>query len=167
MGRFGPARRRAVESVSRRELLGAGAGALAIGAAGCTRLTEFVVDRVVGDVTVFNTRGERVTGSLGLVDPGGDAVLDEELALAAQDGGDEEPAAIFEDTLTTAGAYEIDVRVATIGGENESASVPRDLRVREPDEEKIVVFLGREYTDELVTITVVEDFAELEDTLEG
>lgn len=167
MARSGSSRRRAVESVTRRELVAAGAGALAVGVAGCTRLSEFVVDRVVGDVNVFNTTGERVTGSLELVDPDGDAVLDAELALAAEDGGDEEPAAIFEDTLTTAGAYGIDARVATVGGANEDASVRRDLEIRDPDEEMIVLFLGTEYTEELITITVVEDFSELEDTLEG
>lgn len=154
-------------SAGRRDLIATGAVALTIGLAGCTRASEFVVDRVVGDVNVFNTTGRRVTGSLSLVDPDGATVLDEALALAADDGGDEEPAALYEDALTAAGTYEIDVGVATIGGESEDASVRRDLEVRDPDEEMIVIFLGTEYTDELVTITVVEDFSELESILEG
>lgn len=163
----GSSGRRPIGSVRRRDLLAAGAGALTLAVAGCTRASEFLVDRVVGDVNVFNTTGRRVTGSLSLVDPDEATVLDEELTLAAADDGDEEPAALFEDTLTTAGTYRFAVGVATIGDEREDASVRRNLEVPDPDEEMIVVFLGREYTDELVTITVVEDFSELEATLEG
>lgn len=167
MRRAGSAKAGPIASGRRRDLIATGAGILTVGLAGCTRASEFVVDRVVGDVNVFNTTGRRVTGSLSLVDPDGTTILDAELALAADDGGDEEPAALNEDTLTAAGTYRIEVAIATVGGESADASVRRDLAIRDPDEEMIVLFLGTAYTDEFITIRVVEDFSELEDTLDG
>lgn len=46
----------------------AGAGALAVALASGTRASEFIVDRVTGEVNIFNTIDQRLTGSLELVD---------------------------------------------------------------------------------------------------
>src|SRR6056297_1487537 len=143
-------------TVSRRRVLAMGAGTLAVATAGCTRLSELVVDRVVGDVNVFNTTGEPVTGSLTLTDPDGETLLDVELDLTS-DGDD----GIYEDTLTTAGTYAISVSFETDDG-SASGADSGTIEIRDPDEEHVVVFLGKAYTDESVTIEVVEDFAELE-----
>ncbi|AGB15212.1 hypothetical protein Halru_0579 [Halovivax ruber XH-70] len=148
-------------AVSRRRVLAMGTGALAVATAGCTRLSELVVDRIVGDVNVFNTTDEPVTGSLTLTDPSGETLLDTELDLTP-DGDD----GIYEDTLTTAGTYAISVLFETDDG-SASGGDSRTIEVSDPDEEHVVVFLGQTYTDQPVTIEVVEDFAELEGTIEG
>ncbi|WP_247731096.1 hypothetical protein [Halovivax limisalsi] len=151
---------------TRRRVLAAGAGAVCGGLAGCTRASEWLVDRVVGDVNVFNTTGARVTGALTLVDPAGETVLDESLALPADDGGESDPAAIYEETLTDPGSYDLAVSFGSADG-TESGSVETAIEVRDPATEHVVVFLGERFTDTPVTVRVVEDFAELESTIEG
>jgi hypothetical protein len=92
--------------LTRREALAAGVGVLAGGFAGCTRASEFIADRVTGELNLFNTVDRRLSGSLELVGPDGQTLLDERVELAPSSGGDErEPAAIYEGVLETAGSY--------------------------------------------------------------
>jgi len=155
-------------STTRRALLAAG-GLLTAALAGCTRLSEFITDRVTGEVNVFNTLDRRAVGSLTLIDPGGRTLLDEQLDLAPGSGngdGDREPAAIYEDVLRTSGTYRLDLTVEATETTPERTT-SNQLRVDDPDEERIVVLIGREGGDELLTVAVIEDFADLEDEIEG
>lgn len=152
--------------LTRRGALAAGAGTLAVALAGCTRASELLVDHFTGEVNIFNTSDERLTGSLELVDPDGATVLDEGLVLGPESGdGEREPAAVYEAVLTTPGGYQLTLHIDSTGRTDETHREER-LQIRTPDEEQIVVFLGRELTGQFVTITVVEDFAELEDVIE-
>lgn len=156
---------------TRRRVIVAAGGAILAALGGCTRLSEFVADRVTGEVNVFNTLDRRVTGSLTLVDPEGESLLDERLDLAPGSGngdadGEREPAAIYEDVLTTAGTYQLSLEVAA------TETTPRrtaseSLRIDDPAAEQVVVLIGREVTDELVSVAAIEDFADLEDELEA
>ena len=161
--------RHRVSSTRRRAVIVAG-GALAASLAGCIRASEFVADRVTGEVNVFNTLDRRVTGSLALVGPDGEPLLDERLDLAPGSGGGSgnekrEPAAIYEDVLDAAGTYRLDLAVEPTETTPRRATTGT-LRVTDPGDEKVVVLIGRELTEQLLTVTVVEDFADLEDEIE-
>jgi hypothetical protein len=152
---------------TRRALLAAG-GLLTAALAGCTRLSEFITDRVTGEVNVFNTLDQRVAGSLTLTDAEGQTLLDERLDLAPGSGnseGDREPAAIYEDVLGASGTYQLDLTVEETETTPERTT-SEQLRVDDPDEERIVVLIGREVGDELLTVAVIEDFADLEEEIE-
>lgn len=154
--------------LSRRRLLGAGAGVFVGTLAGCTRLSEYIADYVVGDVNLFNLSGDRLTGPLTLVDPDGDAVLDEDVTLAPESGDkDGEPSVIYEDSLTTAGEYELTFDLDATGPSDRSVVTAAErLQITDPGPEKIVVFFSERWTEEFLTIRVIEDFAELEDDFE-
>lgn len=153
--------------LDRRAFLAAGVGAFAAPLAGCTRLSEFVVDYYVGDVNFFNLSEQRLAGSFELADPDDRPVLDEPLSLAPSSGdGDDEPSAIYEEVLTTAGPHQLDLRLDATPS-SDRVAVSETLQIADPAAEKIVVLLGREVTDAFVTIRAVEDFAELEEDIEG
>lgn len=151
-------------SFTRRVLL-AGGATLVAALAGCTRVSEFIVERTVGEVNVFNTSGRRLTGGISLVDPAGAAVLDERFTLPSGDDGD--GGAIYDDVLTTRGEYQLTLRIETTERLDSEGTITQRLGIRNPSDEHVVVFLGGELTGEPVTITVVEDFSELEDTIDG
>lgn len=153
-------------TLTRRRALAAGAGLLTVSLAGCTRISEFVVDFYAGDVNLFNTTDVHLTGSLELVDPDGRTLLDESLDLVSDSDDDEgEPAAIYEDVLATAGPHQLTLSLDATA-QTDAVTVEETLEIADPDEEQIVIFLGEEFTDEFVAITVVEDFAELEAIIE-
>ena len=161
--------RHRVSSTRRRAVIVAG-GVIAAVFAGCTRASEFVADRVTGEVNVFNTLDRRVTGSLVLVGPDGEPLLDERLDLAPGSGSgsgnkEREPAAIYEDILHSAGTYRLDLAVEPTETTPRRATTGT-LRVTDPGDEKVVVLIGRELTEQLLTVSVVEDFADLEDEIE-
>lgn len=150
--------------LTRREAL-AGAGTLAVALAGCTRASEFVADRVTGELNLFNTVDRRLTGSLELVGSDGETLLDERVALAPSSGGGErDPAAIYEGVLETAGSYRLTL---DIDGTDEPGGSTGTYEVTDPGEQRFVVLLGGEFTEAFIFVRVIEDFAELDDEIEG
>ncbi|WP_267164025.1 hypothetical protein [Halovenus salina] len=156
-------------ALSRRRLLGAGAGVLVGTLAGCTRLSEFIADYAVGDVNLFNLSKDQLTGPLELGDPDSDVVLDEAVNLAPESGDkDGEPSVIYEDVLTTAGTYRLEFQFEATGPSDRSTvGAAEELDIADPGDEKIVVFFSERWTDEFLTIRAIEDFAELEDDFEN
>jgi hypothetical protein len=136
--------------------------------AGCTRLSEFVADYVVGELNLFNLSKDRLTGPVTLVDPDGETVLDEDVNLAPESGDkDGEPSILYEDVLTTAGRYELTLELDAAGPSDRAAvTAAKRLQITDPDPEKIVVFFSERWTEEFLTIQAIEDFAELEDDFE-
>lgn len=152
---------------TRRETLAGGVCALVGALAGCTRVSEFIADRLTGEVNLFNTADERLAGSLELVDPAGQAVLDEQVDLAPTSGGTErEPAAIYEGVLETAGPHRLTLDINVVDGTG-GASTAETVEIAEPGDQKIVVLLGGEFTESFLFVSVVSDFAELDDEIEG
>lgn len=154
--------------LSRRRVLAAGGCALTGSLAGCTRLSEFVADAVVGEVNLFNLSEDRLAGSVDLVDPEGTTILDETVDLAPGSGDkDGEPSILYEDVLTTAGTYELTLQLDATGPSDRSTvATTEQLQIADPDPEKIVVFFSEKWTEEFLTIRAIEDFAELEDEFE-
>lgn len=148
----------------RRAFLATGAGTLVAPLAGCTRISEFVVDAYVGDINLFNTTDRRLTGSLELLGPDDRVLLDEDLDLGPDDA-DGDPAAIYDNVLATPGPHGLTLAIdGTTRGD--PATVKETRQIDDPGEQQVVVLLGERFTDEFVTVTVVEDFAELDGIIE-
>jgi hypothetical protein len=153
--------------LTRRETLVGGTCVLAGALAGCTRVSEFITDRFTGELNLFNTVDERLTGSLELVAPEGQTLLDEQLDLGPSSGGDErEPSAVYEGVLQTAGPHQLTVEVDATS-EHPASRTPGTYEVTDPDDQKFVVLLGGTFTTEFIFVSVIEDFAELDDKVEG
>lgn len=152
-----------VSTVTRRGLLVTG---VTTAVAGCTRLSEAIVDYYVEDVNLFNTSDERLGGTIEVVGPGDRTLLAESFDLfpnSADAAG--EPSAIYGNVLSTSGPHEVTIQIDATGTVD-GAVVSRAVTVSDPDEQRVVGFLGEEFTDEFVTIRVVDDFEELETDLE-
>ena len=155
--------------LTRREALAGGVCLLVGGLAGCTRASEFIADRVTGELNLFNTLNRRLSGSLELVGPDGETLLDERVELAPSSGGsggEREPAAIYEGVLETAGSYQLTLDIDTTG-EPDGSRLTGTYEVTDPGEQRLVVLLGGEFTEAFIFVSVIEDFAELDDEIEG
>lgn len=103
--------------VSRRTFVAAGGTAALTSLAGCSALVDFVADFALKDVNVFNGASRPVNGTVEIVDPAGDVVLEESFALAANQGddgaeaSDDESAALYDDVWTETGDYEVSVEL--------------------------------------------------------
>jgi len=146
---------------SRRRFLAAAGGTAAAAAtaalAGCSGVADFVANRLLEDVNVFNETGRPVAGSVEVVDPNGDAVLDDTFDLASSDtgsgsndggggeGGGEEAdtgsTATFADVWTDPGSYEVTLAFdgVEVGGDATAADT---VDVADTDEEMLGVGLG-------------------------
>lgn len=151
-------------ALTRRRFLLSGASVAALSLAGCTSLSEWVGDRFVGDVNIFNTTDAQVTGSAALRTQDGRAVLDETLDLTPESG--DEPAVIYEDVWAGTGEYQVSLELDGIP-EADPQSLSKTVSVVDPGEEKLVAFIGRELNGRPVTVRLIEDFAELEEDTEN
>jgi len=150
--------------LTRRRLVLSGTTLATAALAGCTSLSEWLADRFVGDVNIFNLTDARVTGSLVLTAQDGRALLDETLDITPESG--DEPALVYEDVWTGTGDYGVSLELDGIP-DTAPQSVSKTVTVVDPGEEKLVVFVGRELTGRPVTVRLIEDFSELEDDVEN
>ena len=141
----------------RREVLGITGSATLAGLAGCTAVVDWIGDKVLGDVNIFNETTERVAGTIVVTSSDGTDVLDTSFDAPPADEDDEtgsqpdeensstetsEDTQVFEDVWDGSGTYDVRVRLAdgqTVGnGSQASASV----EIEDPDEEMLAVAFG-------------------------
>ncbi|OAQ51324.1 hypothetical protein HTG_17455 [Natrinema mahii] len=130
---------------------------------------DFVGDRLLEQVNVFNETDRRVAGSIAVVDPAGETALDETFDLAPSDSGDDEGAAsgddeqsvaVYDDVWGEAGAYEATVELTgtDIDGQSQASET---VTIDDPDEQLLGVALGSETVDEPIGFRVGESLSEL------
>lgn len=154
--------------IRRRAVLGAAGTATLAGLAGCTAVVNWIGDKVLGDVNLFNNTADRQEGSIVVTDSGGETVLDDSFDLPPSDdengdgdsSGDDEGASVFEDVWTGSDTYEASVTLADgfdVQGETEaSASVSID----DPDESKLAVAFGADEFEDGITFATGEKLSE-------
>lgn len=135
-------------SVTRRRVLTAGATAATTAVAGCASVGGLVGAAILEDVNVVNETDRRVAGSVAVVDPAGDAVLEETFELVPQgsaeaDNDDRNSAAVYEDVWTEAGTYEIRVGLTNTAIESTSRA-SETVAIDDPGSEMVGVTLGAE-----------------------
>jgi hypothetical protein len=132
--------------------------------AGCTAVMDFIGNRLLEQVNVFNETDRRIGGSIVVVDPDGDTALDETFDIAPSDSGnddgdDEQSVAVYDDVWDGAGTYEVTVELdaTDIDGESRaSETVPID----DPDAEMVAVVLGSEEVDDPIGFRVGESLSD-------
>ncbi|WP_245800622.1 hypothetical protein [Natrinema saccharevitans] len=130
---------------------------------------DFVGDRLLEQVNVFNETDRRVTGSIAVVDPAGETALDETFDLAPSDSGDDEGAAsgddeqsvaVYDDVWGEAGSYEANVELTgtDIDGQSQASEM---VTIDDSDEQLLGVALGSEAVDEPIGFRVGESLSDL------
>lgn len=128
-------------SPSRRAFLAAGGTAVLAATAGCTALVDYVGNRLLEQVNVFNEIERRVQGSIVVVDPAGETVLDETFDLASRESEDGDSNATYDDVWNDPGAYEVTLELADTEIEGVSRA-SETVTIDDPAEQMLAVALG-------------------------
>lgn len=152
--------------IRRRGFLAAGATGLGVALAGCSAVADFLGGVFLKDVNVFNGTDSRLAGSIQVLDPNGDVVLEESFDIPSGEDSDDEEAdeesmGIYEDVLTDAGEYTVSIELDDeVGGESETTET---VEVTDPEEEHVMVFLGADEAADSIVIAVIDEFSDLEE----
>jgi len=146
-------------STTRRQVLVVSATAMLTSLGGCSAIREFTSDVALQEVNVFNTTDQQLQGSIEVVDPAGDTVLEETFDLEHEQ--DQNSGGV----LGATGAYSVSVelRNTEIDG---SSRATETVSVDDTDEQRIgVVFNASEEHDPIVVRvgTTPKDFLEVAD----
>ena len=100
--------------LTRRTFVAAGSTTALVSLAGCSAVVDFLGDLALQDVNVFNGAEQSVSGSIEVVDPDDETVLEETFDLEEEsddddDEQDDEATAQYDDVWTDAGDYEVTV----------------------------------------------------------
>lgn len=127
---------------------------------------DFVGDRLLEQVNVFNETDRRVAGSITVVDPAGETALDETFDLAPSDAGNDsnsdgdQSVAVYDDVWGEAGSYEATVELpdTEIDGRSRASET---VTIDDPDEQLLGVALGSEEVDEPIGFRVGKSLSDL------
>lgn len=158
---------RETASYSRRAFVAAGGIAGIVSLAGCSTLTNLVSDAVLDDVIVLNGTEEPIAGTVDIVDPNGDTVLEGTFDLEATDGDEDrdvtedlDSQTQFDDIWTDAGEYAASVE---LDDDLEGTSSGADaVTIEDPDEEHLAIGIGDAELAGVIGFRVFEDAGELE-----
>lgn len=164
-------RREAGSTIGRRRFLAAGASAAGVALTGCSAIADFLGGMFLEDVNVFNGTDQKLSGSIDVLDPNGDIVLEEDFDLPSSEGedgdgneseeADEESIGIYEDVLTDSGEYTVSIELdREIGGESGATET---VEVADPEEEHVMVFVGADDSGDSIVVAVIEEFSDLEE----
>ena len=150
-------------STTRRGFLAASGTAVVAAVAGCTVISNFILNRFLDEVNVLNQSDKQVDGRIEVVDPAGDTVLDESYELAPHgEAGDEQDSnfAAYGDVWTETGSYEVSVELTNVEIEGVSQA-GETVSVEDTDSEMLGVTLGAENGDPIL-IEVGDDLSEID-----
>ncbi|QKY21130.1 hypothetical protein B4589_012375 [Halolamina sp. CBA1230] len=147
------------DSPSRRTVLAAGGTAILTATAGCTAAVDFLGNQLLGQVNVFNETDRQLGGSIVVVGPSDETVLDTTFDLAHADSEDNDSTAVYDDVWGDAGAYEATIELddAEIEGESEASET---VTIDDPEEQMLAVALGSTEVDESIGFRVGTSLSE-------
>jgi len=147
-------------TTSRRSFLVATGVATATALTGCTGLLDFVGNRILGHVNVFNGTDQRVSGSVTVSGPDGETLLDEtfELVSSNTESNDGQSSAVFDDVWAGTGSYEASVELddVTIDGESQATET---VEITDTDEQMLAVVVGGPETEKPFAFRVATNFS--------
>lgn len=166
--------------IRRREVLGVAGGAALAGVAGCTALVDWIGDKVLGDVNIFNNTTGRITGTIVVTREDGTTVLDESFDApptedddgnnSEADEGDastdsSDDTEVFEDVWDGSGTYEVRVRLDDDQSVQNEDAATASISIDDPDEEMLAVVLGADDVDAGVGFATGDALSEFQDGL--
>lgn len=146
--------------IPRRRALIAGGVVASSALAGCTSVLDAVGDRIFEDVNVLNQLTRTVRGSVTVVDPGDETVLDRVFDVPSTEADGESNLVAYADIWTEPGAYEIRVELTNLSLEGVSQAT-RTVDIDDTTAEMVAVSIGARDGSEPIAIRVGESFSDI------
>jgi len=134
--------------------------------AGCSTIVDFVGNQVLEDVNVLNQLNREVSGSVEVVGPGGDTVLDETFDAPSREAEGESNVVAYDNVWKGTGEYQINVELTDIEIEGVS-QVNEAVTIENTDEEMVAVAIGSGEEDEPIAVRVGESLSDFGQTNES
>ncbi len=157
-------------TIGRRRLLAAGAAAVSVGLAGCAEtIGNLIAEFVLDDVNLLNETDRVLTGSITVVDPDDEPILEEsfdlEPAADEADETNEASQAVYSDLFETPGEYVFTVELADddVDGETSAQLVGT---IDDPEEEHAIIVMGSDDFSAAFELFVIEEFTDLGDHID-
>ncbi len=148
------------DSVTRRQTLAIGASAAVASTAGCSTVLDAVGDRVFEEVNLLNQLNQEVSGSIEVVDPDGETVLDTSFEVPSTESDGESNIVAYADVWTTSGEYHVDLELANtvIAG---TSRLNQRFSITNTNAEIVAVSIGSSDETEPIALRVGESFSDL------
>lgn len=134
--------------------------------AGCSTVVDFIGSQVLEDVNILNQLNRAVSGSVEVVDPTGDSVLDETFEVPSKESSGESNVLAYDDVWRSAGDYQISVELTDVELEGVSQA-NETVSIENTDEEMVAVAVGSGEENEPIAIRVGESLSDFGQTNEG
>jgi hypothetical protein len=135
--------------------------------AGCSAVGEFVGEALLEEVNIFNETDQQVSGTIEVIGPAGDTVLDEAFELvpgeaAAADDDEKNAATTYEDLWTEAGSYEVSIELANtdIAG---TRRAKKTVTIADTQEDMLGITLGPGAGNRAFLLRAGDDPADISD----
>lgn len=153
-------------ALTRRRVLAAGGAAIVTSVAGCSAIVDAIGDRVLEEVNILNQLNRAVGGSIEVISPSGDTVLDETFEVPSEEADGESNIVAYEDVWAGTGQYQIrielpDTEIDGVSRANET------VRIENTEEEMVAVALGSTNDDEPIAVRVGESLSDFGQTTES
>jgi len=153
------------ESVTRRRALAIGASAAVASTAGCATVLDAIGNQVFEEVNLLNQLNQEVSGSVEIVDPDGETVLDTSFDVPSTESGGESNIVAYADVWTTTGEYQVDLELSDteIAG---TSRLNQRFSITNTEEEIVAISIGSTDETEPIALRVGESFSDLGQTNE-
>ncbi len=153
--------RGAPEDVSgdRRRVLGIAGTLLLTSIPGCSTVIDFAANRALEEVNVLNQLNRDVSGTVRVIDPAGDTVLDESFEVPSTESSGESNVIAYDGVWENTGEYTVSVEFTDIELEGVSGA-ERTVRIDDVGEDMVGVIVGSGIESEPIAIRVGESLSE-------
>jgi hypothetical protein len=144
----------------------AGGTALLTLTAGCSTVVDFLGSQVLREVNILNQLDKDVSGSVQVISPAGDTVLDATFEVPAKESDGKSNVRAYGDVWRDSGEYRISVKLA----EREINGVSRankTVLIENTDQEMVAVSLGSGEEDEPIAVRAGESLSDFGRPKEG
>lgn len=157
--------RSSFDSVTRRRALAIGASAAVVSTAGCSTVLDSIGNRVFEQVNLLNQLNQEVSGSIEVVDPDDETVLDTTFDVPSTESDGESNIVAYADVWTTTGEYQVDLELAdtVIAG---TSQLNQRFSITSTEEELVAISIGSGDENEPIALRVGESFSDLGQTNE-
>ena len=148
------------EAITRRRAVAIGASAAVVSTAGCSTVLDAVGNQVFEEVNLLNQLNQEVTGSIEIVDPNGETVLDTSFDVPTTESDSDNNIVAYANVWTTTGEYQVDLELSdtVIAG---TSQLNQQFSIRNIEEELIAISIGSSDENEPIALRVGESFSDL------
>jgi len=130
---------------------------------GCTRILNAVGERIFEDVNILNQLGREVSGSVEVVGPSGETVLNRTFDAPSTETDEDSNTITYADVWKDTGEYIITIELADVELEGISQT-SETVSITDTEAEMVAASIGSGNEEEPIAILVGESFSDFEQT---